>query len=72
MRPASSNSASRAGWRPPITQVSTPAVRASGADIAGVRSAACRGGRRTAALDPARIAQLRTVCSVETNVNCAG
>ncbi|MEO8690598.1 MAG: (5-formylfuran-3-yl)methyl phosphate synthase, partial [Solirubrobacteraceae bacterium] len=48
-----------------------PAVRASGADTAAVRSAACRGGRRTAALDPMRIAQLRTVCSVETNVNCA-
>ena len=28
------------------------AVRATGADIAGVRSAACRDGRRTAALDP--------------------
>ena len=36
-----------------------PAVRATGADIAGVRSAACRDGRRTAALDPARIARLR-------------
>ena len=34
-----------------------PAVRATGADIAGVRSAACRDGRRTAALDPARIAR---------------
>ncbi len=34
-----------------------PAVRATGADIAGVRSAACREGRRTAALDPARIAR---------------
>jgi uncharacterized protein (UPF0264 family) len=43
-----------------------PAVRATGADIAGVRSAACRDGRRTAALDPARIARLRTVCAVET------
>jgi (5-formylfuran-3-yl)methyl phosphate synthase len=40
-----------------------PAVRAAGADIAGVRSAACAGGRRTAALDPARIAQLRAVCA---------
>ena len=29
-----------------------PAVRATGADIAGVRSAACRDGRRTAPLDP--------------------
>jgi uncharacterized protein (UPF0264 family) len=43
-----------------------PAVRAAGADIAGVRSAACHGGRRTAALDPARIERLRAVCSVET------
>lgn len=43
-----------------------PAVRATGADIAGVRSAACREGRRTAALDPARIAQLREVCAVDT------
>jgi (5-formylfuran-3-yl)methyl phosphate synthase len=42
-----------------------PAVRATGADIAGVRSAACRDGRRTAALDPARIARLRAACAVE-------
>ena len=40
-------------------------IRATGADIAGVRSAACRAGRRTAALDPQRITQLRAVC-VET------
>jgi uncharacterized protein (UPF0264 family) len=39
-------------------------VLATGADIAGVRSAACRSGRRTAALDPARIAALREVCAV--------
>jgi (5-formylfuran-3-yl)methyl phosphate synthase len=39
-----------------------PLVRATGADIAGVRSAACAGGRRTAALDPARIASLRAMC----------
>lgn len=38
------------------------AIRATGADIAGVRSAACRDGRRTAALDPARIARLRELC----------
>jgi (5-formylfuran-3-yl)methyl phosphate synthase len=37
-------------------------VRATGADIAGVRSAACRDGRRTAPLDPERIAQLRAGC----------
>jgi (5-formylfuran-3-yl)methyl phosphate synthase len=39
------------------------AVRATGADVAGVRSAACRDGRRTAALDPERIARLRDVCA---------
>jgi len=43
-----------------------PAIRATGADIAGVRSAACRDGRRTAALDPERIAHLRAVCAAET------
>jgi uncharacterized protein (UPF0264 family) len=42
-----------------------PAVRATGADIAGVRSAACRDGRRTAALDPRRIERLRSVCAAE-------
>lgn len=40
-----------------------PVVRATGADIAGVRSAACRDGRRTAALDPERIAELRAKCA---------
>jgi len=39
------------------------AVRATGADIAGVRSAACRDGRRTAPLDAERIARLRAVCA---------
>ena len=42
-----------------------PAVRATGADIAGVRSAACRDGRRTAPLDPERIARLRALCAAE-------
>jgi uncharacterized protein (UPF0264 family) len=37
-------------------------VRATGADIAGVRSAACRDGRRAAPLDPERIARLRAEC----------
>jgi (5-formylfuran-3-yl)methyl phosphate synthase len=37
-------------------------VRATRADIAGVRSAACRDGRRTAPLDAERIARLRTEC----------
>jgi len=36
-----------------------PVVRATGADIAGVRSAACAGGRRTGSLDPARVRALR-------------
>jgi uncharacterized protein (UPF0264 family) len=40
-----------------------PAVRATGADIAGVRSAACRDGRRTGPLDPDRIASLRALCA---------
>jgi uncharacterized protein (UPF0264 family) len=43
-----------------------PTVRATGADIAGLRSAACRDGRRTGALDPGRIARLREVCAVES------
>jgi len=41
------------------------AVRDSGADIAGVRSAVCRGGLRTAALDPSRIAALRDELRIE-------
>jgi (5-formylfuran-3-yl)methyl phosphate synthase len=36
-----------------------PVVCATGADIAGVRSAACAGGRRTGSLDPARVRALR-------------
>jgi len=40
-----------------------PAVRATGADIAGVRSAACRDGRRTAPLDAERIGRLRAICA---------
>ena len=39
-----------------------PVIRDTGADIAGVRSAACRDGRRTAAIDPGRIARLRELC----------
>jgi uncharacterized protein (UPF0264 family) len=39
------------------------AVRATGADIAGVRSAACRDGRRTAPLEAERIARLRAMCA---------
>jgi uncharacterized protein (UPF0264 family) len=40
-----------------------PTVRATGADIAGVRSAACRDGRRTAPLDGERIKRLRAMCA---------
>ena len=40
-----------------------PTVRATGADIAGVRSAACLDGRRTASLDPERIERLRAMCA---------
>jgi hypothetical protein len=39
-----------------------PAIRETGADIAGVRSAACRDGLRTAPIDPDRIARLRELC----------
>jgi uncharacterized protein (UPF0264 family) len=47
-----------------------PAVWATGADIAGVRSAACEGGRRTAPLDPRRIAALRAICAApQPNTN---
>jgi (5-formylfuran-3-yl)methyl phosphate synthase len=37
-------------------------VRAAGADIAGVRAAACRDGRRTGPLDAERIGRLRAEC----------
>jgi (5-formylfuran-3-yl)methyl phosphate synthase len=37
-------------------------VRTTGADIAGVRSAACRDGRRSAPLDAERIGRLRAMC----------
>lgn len=40
-----------------------PTVRATGADIAGVRSAACRDGRRAAPLDGERIGRLRALCA---------
>jgi uncharacterized protein (UPF0264 family) len=38
-------------------------IRATGADLAGVRSAACRDGRRTAPLDGERIGRLRALCA---------
>jgi len=37
-------------------------VRASGADIAGVRSAACVDGARSGPLDPARVRALLAAC----------
>jgi (5-formylfuran-3-yl)methyl phosphate synthase len=40
-----------------------PVVRDTGADIAGVRSAACAGGRRTATLDAARVRALVAACA---------
>jgi uncharacterized protein (UPF0264 family) len=40
-----------------------PVVRATGADIAGVRSAACRDGRRSRPLDAARVRALRVACA---------
>jgi uncharacterized protein (UPF0264 family) len=40
-----------------------PLARSTGADIAGVRSAACRWGARTEPLDADRIRQLRAACA---------
>ncbi len=40
-----------------------PVVRATGADIAGVRSAACGYGRRSGPLDAARVRALRAACA---------
>jgi (5-formylfuran-3-yl)methyl phosphate synthase len=40
-----------------------PVVRATGADIAGVRSAACGNGRRSGPLDAGRVRALRAVCA---------
>jgi uncharacterized protein (UPF0264 family) len=40
-----------------------PAIRATGADIAGVRSAACRDGVRSGHLDPARVRTLQAACA---------
>ena len=39
-----------------------PVVRATGADIAGVRSAACGDGRRSGRLDAVRVRALRSAC----------
>jgi (5-formylfuran-3-yl)methyl phosphate synthase len=40
-----------------------PVVGATGADIVGVRSAACAHGRRAGALDPSRVRALRAACA---------
>jgi uncharacterized protein (UPF0264 family) len=40
-----------------------PVVRAAGADIAGVRSAACGDGRRSGPLEAARVRGLRAACA---------
>ncbi len=41
-----------------------PVVRATGADIVGVRSAACSDGRRSGPLDAARVRALRAACAI--------
>ncbi len=41
-----------------------PLVRDLGADVAGVRSAACRDGRRAGPLDPERVRRLREVIAL--------
>jgi uncharacterized protein (UPF0264 family) len=40
-----------------------PSVRSAGADVIGVRSAACGDGRRSGPLDPARVRALRAACA---------
>jgi uncharacterized protein (UPF0264 family) len=40
-----------------------PVLSATQADIVGVRSAACDGGRRSGPLDPARVGALRAACA---------
>jgi uncharacterized protein (UPF0264 family) len=47
-----------------------PAIRATAADIVGVRSAACGGGRRSGRLDPARVRALRAACEPATPPRC--
>src|ERR671917_243324 len=40
-----------------------PVIRATAADIAGVRAAACRDGTRSGPLDAARVRALRAACA---------
>ena len=46
-----------------------PVVAATGADIAGVRSAACGGDRRSGRLEPARVRALRAGCAAMPRVS---
>jgi (5-formylfuran-3-yl)methyl phosphate synthase len=46
-----------------------PAIRDTGADVAGVRSAACHNGRRTGSLDPERVRALRRYVSAGVSVS---
>ncbi|HEX2234174.1 MAG TPA: (5-formylfuran-3-yl)methyl phosphate synthase, partial [Thermoleophilaceae bacterium] len=41
-----------------------PVVRATGADIVGVRSAACGDGRRSGSVEAARVSALRAACAM--------
>jgi (5-formylfuran-3-yl)methyl phosphate synthase len=46
-----------------------PVVKATGADIAGVRSAACGDGRRSGPLEAARVRALRAACAATPRVS---
>jgi (5-formylfuran-3-yl)methyl phosphate synthase len=46
-----------------------PVVQATGADIVGVRSAACGDGRRSGPLDAARVRALRAACAAKPRVS---
>ena len=46
-----------------------PAIRATGADIVGVRSAACDDGRRSGSLEAARVRALRAACATPARVS---
>ena len=68
----------RRWWTTPMTQglqvalagalraEDLPAIRATGADIVGVRSAACSDGRRSGPLEAARVRALHTACAPPT------
>jgi uncharacterized protein (UPF0264 family) len=47
-----------------------PVVRAAGADIAGIRSAACSDGRRSGSLEAARVRALRAACATTPPPAC--